>query len=490
MAKPATTVALDVGTHALRAGIFEATATGLALRDIVESPLSLFDHGNGQIEQDPAQFSEALEKIFRHITPLIGIRPCQFSMACQRSSVLAWDEATGKPLSPIFSWQDTRAVERVNQLSPELNAFIQQNTGLPVNAHYGASKLAILSEEYLPRENGRVGPLAAWLTRQLTQSSHCDVVNACRTLCANIHKSPFPQWDKNLCDIWQLEANALPPIVPCTFNFGEVTFQQQLLGSLVAVTGDQNAAYLALHHQGSTAGFNNPLVVNIGSGAFILGPLNSPTLAHKDLLTAPAYATATQTQWLSEGTVNSAGTELTRWRTANTTLSESALFQTLPQWLAAEYEDIPLYLPTSAGLGSPFWVSRFKQCSAQFFDTKGVPFTPSLQQQAVAVVESIAFLIAANIEVMQGNSRPYDGIVLAGGLSRLVGLIERVSALTELTCWVSDDFEATLLGAAIACDTLNHKGCTKGHIVAAKNTAPLLKLRYQRYIALIRKLHN
>lgn len=486
MAKPATILAIDVGTHALRAGIFVPTANGLESSHIIESPLSLMDLGDGHIEQDPAEFLAGFRKLFDALTPMLTNGPCQVALACQRSSVLMWHKRTGAALSPILSWQDTRAAERVRQLPQQQRDFIQQHTGLPVNAHFGASKLATLIPANRSPSDVIHGPLAAWLVHYLTHNPACDLVNACRTLCVDINGSLPDHWNKELCSIWGINPQTLPKIVPCHYTFGDVQHDGKTLGSLQVVTGDQNAAFIALHSQGTHAKFRNPLVVNLGSGAFILGPTTGGATTTQ-LLRAPLFASASQIEWLQEGTVNGAGSELTRWRVANSTLSESALFQNLPEWLATLNDDIPLYLPTAAGLGSPFWMSRFKTDGSDFFTLDGTPRTASIAKQAIAVVESIAFLVAANIAAMQGTSKPYDGIIFAGGLSRLTELVERICQLAELTGWVSDDFEATLLGAAIACDRQNNKASIKGRIVAANNTTPLLETRYQRYIALIRK---
>lgn len=487
------TLAIDVGTHAMRAAIYTIENGFLKNGGIVEVPLGLNDLGNGHIEQDPAEFIAGLHKLISELISPGDHTQYQLAIACQRSSVLAWCKNTGEALSPILSWQDTRSIAKVRALTKTQREFIQHHTGLPVNAHFGASKIATLAAATPKNRDVIYGPLAAWLVHYLTHRPACDLVNACRTLCVDIHNTNIFNWGKELCEIWGITPQALPPVVPNRTMFGELKITGQdaraFNGQLNVVTGDQNAAFIALNSQGQQAGFNNPLVINIGSGAFVLGARahlqeHSP---HHNLLHAPLFASEENIEWLQEGTVNSSGTELTRWREANSDLSESALFQQLPTWLAASNDDIPLYLPTAAGIGSPFWISRFKASSASFYNLDCEPCSPSLSQQAVAVVESIAFLLTANIDAMQGSLKPYDGIIFAGGLSRLAGLVERICQLADLKGWVSDDFEATLLGAAIACDRKNHKASIKGRIVAANNTAPLLKKRYQRYIALIQK---
>lgn len=492
------TLAIDVGTHAMRAAIYTVENGFLKNSGIVEAPLGLHDFGNGHIEQDPAEFIAGLHSLINRLIPFGDTTQYELAIACQRSSVLGWDKTTREALSPILSWQDTRAIAKVRALTNTQREFIQRHTGLPVNAHFGASKIASLAATVPKNRDVVYGPLAAWLVHYLTHRLACDLVNACRTLCVDIYNANIFNWSEELCEIWGIRPQDLPPIVPSQTAFGTVKIaaraNEAFNGKLSVVTGDQNAAFITLHNQGQQAGFKNPLVINIGSGAFILGTRtrshSKEYLPDPHLLHAPLFASDSNIDWLQEGTVNSAGTELTRWREANSDLSESALFQQLPIWLAACDDDIPLYLPTTAGLGSPFWVSRFKANCANFYSIECEPCSPNLSQQAVAVIESIAFLVTANIDAMQGELKPYDGVIFAGGLSRLTGLVERICQLADLNGWVSDDFEATLLGAAIACDRKSHKASIKGRIVAANNTAPLLKKRYQRYIALIQKLQD
>jgi glycerol kinase len=108
----------------------------------------------------------------------------------------------------------------------------------------------------------------------------------------------------------------------------------------------------------------------------------------------------------------------------------------MPQWLEAAGEP-PLFLNGIAGLGGPFWKPDF----ASRFVGAGEPW-----QRAVAVVESIAFLLQANIEEMAKHVPPAARIRVSGGVSRIDGLCRRLATVSGLPVHRRDDPEATARG--------------------------------------------
>jgi len=62
------------------------------------------------------------------------------------------------------------------------------------------------------------------------------------------------------------------------------------------------------------------------------------------------------------------------------------------------------------------------------------------------VVESIAFLLQANIEEMAKHMPPAARIRVSGGVSRIDGLCRRLAAVSGLPVYRRDDPEATARG--------------------------------------------
>ena len=110
----------------------------------------------------------------------------------------------------------------------------------------------------------------------------------------------------------------------------------------------------------------------------------------------------------------------------------------MPGWLARA-GDIPLFLNGVGGLGAPYWVAEFD--SRLIGD--GEPW-----QKAVAVVESIVFLLQTNFELMQKFPPVTTRLVVSGGLARYDGLCQRLSDLSGLELYRPAEHEASARGTA------------------------------------------
>jgi glycerol kinase len=69
-------------------------------------------------------------------------------------------------------------------------------------------------------------------------------------------------------------------------------------------------------------------------------------------------------------------------------------------------------------------------------------------QKAVAVVESIVFLLQTNLELMQEFPPAPASLVVSGGLARYDGLCQRLSDLSGLALYRPAEHEATARGTA------------------------------------------
>ena len=159
--------------------------------------------------------------------------------------------------------------------------------------------------------------------------------------------------------------------------------------------------------------------VNIGTSAFVQRALTRDPGYVPRQLTGIILDDGKTTVYTVEGNVNGAGTAL-EWLRQEPGMED--LDALLPQWLAAPGEP-PLFLNGIAGLGGPFWKPDF----ASRFVGAGEPW-----QKAVAVVESIAFLLQANIDEMAKYVPPAARIRVSGGVSQIDGLCRRLAALSGL----------------------------------------------------------
>ncbi len=338
--------------------------------------------------------------------------------------MLAW-QANGAPLSAAISWQDTRGAPLVASLQPHA-ADIREQSGLPLSAHYGASKLHWLHQLLAGEPELRYGPLASFLLYHLTGSGHViDHSNAQRMQLldvGNLH------WSHQLADWFGLPLDGLPECRPVISDYGMLSDYDI---PVTAVCGDQNAAW---HSNGS----NNRgcARINLGSGAFVLAT-KQPGRGIPELLNSLSVSDAQGAEWLLEGTVNGAGSAL-QWLAEQDTIED--LSEQLPEWLA-QIATPPLFLNSIGGLGSPWW----HQLPAPLFVPDNATHTKA--ERAVAVVESILFLLQCNLERMMHHTL-IARLHVSGGLSQLDGLCQKLANLSGLPVERSDDPEASARGIA------------------------------------------
>jgi glycerol kinase len=423
---------IDQGGHASRALVFDRRGALLAssLREVgvqVPSP--------ERVEQDPEELVASLQTVIAEAATALGNRAGQIvsaGIATQRSSIVCWDRLTGATLSPVISWQDRRAHEWIDGLSAHAGE-VHRRTGLRLSAHYGASKLR-WSLDHLPavtvaRREGRLamGPLAGFLLFRLLVEKPLlvDPANAARTLLWNIRTM---DWDPWLLELFGIPRESLPRCAPTCYPFGTLPVKERRVPLTVA-TGDQSAALFSLG-----APLPDAAYVNMGTGAFIQRAFHrAPEAA--GLLTGMVYRDADRAVFVLEGTVNGAGAAL-QWAEREWGLEN--IETGLPEWLART-GDIPLFINGVGGLGAPFWSAKFD--SRLIGD--GEPW-----QKAVAVAESMVFLLQTNLERMQQLPPFPVRLVVSGGLARYDGLCQRLANLSGLPVYRPAEHEATARGTA------------------------------------------
>jgi glycerol kinase len=425
-------LAIDQGTHSTRAIVFDRRGKLLAK---AQQAVDLQVHSHTEIEQDPQQLLDSMQQVLQDVLGDPAVNATQIvaaGLATQRSSVVAWHRNTGAALSPVLSWQDRRTEPLMASLEAHAQQ-VEQRTGLRLSPHYGAGKLHWLLANSpavsAAAEQGELlcGPLASYLLYHLLDGHPglVDHANASRTLLWNLQER---DWDEYMLGLFGVPRNVLPACRPICFDYGKTAFGNIPLG---AVNGDQTAA---LYAQGQPP--DNTIIVNIGTGAFVLLPVDDTAMRPDGLLAGISNGTEQSPGYYIEGTVNGAGAAL-QW--AGKHLAVDNLEQQLPAWLAS-IEEPPLFINTIGGLGAPWWQSG----PQPYFSTP----TPVAAEAMVAVVESILFLLQANIVLLRQAFPSVQRIRISGGLSNLDGLCQKLANLSGLEVHRPRQVEATARGIA------------------------------------------
>jgi glycerol kinase len=289
---------------------------------------------------------------------------------------------------------------------------------------------------------------------------------AARTQLWNLHTR---DWDADLLRLFGLPPGHLPrSALTCqrwgTLEVGGVEVP------LTAVNGDQSAAVFAFGWPEADAAY-----VNIGTSAFVQRALRQAPGHVPRQLTGIILADGEQTIYMVEGNVNGAGAGI-EWLA--TELGIDDLPAPLPEWLERPAPSL-LFLNGIAGLGGPFWQARFE--SRFVGDSNAEPW-----QKAVALVESIAFLLQANVEHMAPFVPRLARIRVSGGVSRLDGLCVRLAALAGVPVHRRDDPEASARGIAyLAAGRPAQWNTGANEDIFEARADPALRERYRRWRALM-----
>ncbi|MCG6938927.1 MAG: hypothetical protein LJE83_12245, partial [Gammaproteobacteria bacterium] len=358
-------LAIDQGTHASRACLFNETGVLVSEHS---KKISLRRISSSHIEQDANEILSSVKEVIRKILTKTAdkenIAAC--GIAIQRSSVVAWTK-DGNPVSPVLSWQDTRGEQQLAKLQ-KYEAEIQQVSGLPLSAHYGASKLHYLQDKAsiqgIALDKLRLSPLISYLLFHILEEHPyiVDHSNAQRTQLFGLHEL---NWSKRLTELFNVSMQYLPDCVPVLKYTDKA--HGKLAGTdipVCAISGDQNAAIFGTGLLTSETAF-----VNFGTGAFILRLLSRYSTSEKQL-SGIACSDHNNVRYLREATINGAASALT-WLETNYNASD--IWKQLPDWLKM-IENPPVFINTIGGLGSPWWRSDIAE---KFILTEESPATPA-----------------------------------------------------------------------------------------------------------------
>jgi glycerol kinase len=426
---------IDQGGHASRAVMFDKTRQVVAIHSV---QVATQRDGADRVEHDAKKMIASVKAAVTGVIHASGIAASaieSIGIATQRSSIVCWDRNTGVALSPVLSWQDRRTAESIHQFS-DYASTIHKYTGLVLSPHYGATKLQWCLEN-LPEvqqalHDGRLacGPLSSFILFNLVDEKTLavDPANASRTLLWNYRSG---NWEPELLRLFGIPHQVLPRCVPNRHDYGHVRIDNCSIPVSV-MTGDQSAALYA---------FGLPRLdttyINIGTGAFLQRPLGDRPVDAGNLLTSMVWQSPDESSFVLEGTVNGAASALQQFAQASG-INEASL----PDHIAVALATVsapPLFLNGVSGLGSPFWLADFPSR----FIGEGTQ-----TEKLAAVIESIAFLINANLEAMTTLVGRSTSIVVTGGLSASDGLCQRLANLSRVTVARPQMSEATAHGVA------------------------------------------
>ena len=393
---------IDEGTSAVKAVLFDAD-----LRPVAEArrEKALIHPRPGWVEQDP---EEVLSAVTEAIAEALEAADGEVvgGLDHQGESVLAWDAESGRPLTPIVTWQDKRSQEVLDRLESDGRAdAVRERSGMPLDPYFSAGKLAWLLEndEAVAAASGgtlRLGTVDSFLCDRLGAGFATDPSTASRT------QLGAPDWDPALLEAFGVPQEALPPIADTAGELGTLrhpSWSREV--PLRARCVDQQAALAG-------AGCVRPgdAKATYGTGVFILAHAGTDRPAPTGgLLPTIAWRVEGRLEWAIDGGVFTAGA-LLEWLSRDLGLAAD------PAALAAGAESVAdaggvRVLPALAGVGAPWWRPDARAVIA------GATSGTRPAHIARASLEAIAWRVADVLAAMR-ESVPVSVLRMDGGLTR------------------------------------------------------------------------
>jgi glycerol kinase len=437
-------LALDQGTTSSRAILFDHDG---AIKSVAQREFKQIFPQPGWVEHDAEEIWSSQISVAVEALSIAGARPrdvVAVGITNQRETTIVWDRESGKPICNAIVWQDRRTAAFCDSLKAAGHeAFIQQRTGLLIDAYFSGSKVRwILDNVPDARRLANSGKLAfgtvdSWLVWKLTSGNlHItDVSNASRTMVFNIHTC---QWDTDLLKLLDIPASVLPDVRASSEVYGEVTTTLGLGSiSIAGIAGDQQASLFGQRC------FSPGLAKNTyGTGCFLLQNTGAKSVVSSNrMLTTIAWKIGGKVEYALEGSVFIGGAVVQWLRDGLRLFQNTGEFEALSN--SVPDNGGVYFVPAFVGLGAPHW-DQYARGSVF-----GITRATTAGHFARAAMESIAFQVADVLDAMQRDAGiPLPELRVDGGAAANETLLQFQSDFLGIPVVRPTVTETTALGAA------------------------------------------
>ena len=436
-------VALDQGTTSSRCIIFDRDQkiVGVAQREFTQ----IYPRP-GWVEHDPMEIWSSQYSVLTEALAQTGIAPediAAIGITNQRETTIVWDRHTGRPIYNAIVWQCRRTAGLCEELKKDegLKSYIQQHTGLLIDAYFSATKIKwILDQVQGARERARAGELLfgtvdSWLVWKLTGGKvHItDYTNASRTMLFDIEKLC---WDPYICEKLDVPQTMLPRVMDSSAVYGTANLQGVEV-PIAGIAGDQQAALF-----GQTCFAPGEAKNTYGTGCFLLMNTGEQLCRSQNgLVSTIAVGLGGKVQYALEGSVFVGGAVIQWVRDELRFITEARD----AEYYASKVPDTGgVYLvPAFTGLGAPHWDMYARGALVGL--TRGTTREHIIR----AAQESIAYQVYDLVEAMEKDTGiPLSALNADGGASRDKFLMQFQADILNKPLHRPAITETTALGAA------------------------------------------
>ncbi len=435
-------IALDQGTTSSRAIIFDHSQRVIAK---AQKEFKQYYPKAGYVEHDPMDIYASQYAVLMEAIAQSGIEPTEIAgigITNQRETTIVWEKATGNPVHNAIVWQCRRTAPMCDELIERgLAPYIKENTGLPVDAYFSATKVKWILDNVKgarkKAENGELlfGTVDTWLLWKLTDGAvHVtDYTNASRTMMFNIKNLC---WDEKILAKLDIPQSMLPQVhfSDEIYGYCNIAGRQVPIASLV---GDQQGALF-----GQCCFEEGKAKNTYGTGCFLLANSGKNMPVSKNgLLTTIGISAEGKISYALEGSVFVGGAVIQWLRDELGLLKNSAESEAV----AAKAKDNGgVYIvPAFTGMGAPYWDMYAR--GSIFGLTRGANRSHLVR----AALESIAYQTEDVLCAMnKDNQIPIKELRVDGGASTNDLLMAFQADISGLSLKRPVVQETTALGAA------------------------------------------
>jgi glycerol kinase len=418
-------LAIDQGTSGTKALVVAPDGRVLGSGQVEVRPA----YGDGgAVEVDPQALLDSVVEAGRAALRAAGEPVAAVGLANQGETVLAWEPATGRSLTPAIVWQDRRSAGVCERLAPAADRLAAL-TGLTLDPYFAAPKLLWLREQRT--REGVVTTSDAWLVHALCGAFVTDASTASRTLLLDLDRAA---WSDEALAVFGLAGEALPRVVDCAEIVGETTAFGEPVPLAGLVVDQQAALYAQRCLDPGTA------KCTYGTGAFLLA--NAGTAAPRSrtgLTTSVAWRVAGATSYCLDGQVYTVASAV-RWL-ADLGLIRDGRDLDAVGGAVADAGGVT-FVPALAGLAAPHWRSDARGA------LRGLGLETTRGHLVRALVDGIASQVVDLARAAAADlGAPLDALRVDGGLTGSQLLMQAQADLLQAPVEVHRTPDATAVGA-------------------------------------------
>ena len=429
---------IDLGTTVCKSFVFDSEQQVLGS---AASNVPLITLSGGEVEQDAEAWWRVTREVVRKAVGKMGEQADRIrglSVSAQGISFVPVD-ADCRPLRRAFSWMDTRATEQMRSILSNMGEKeVFSITGKRCSECYVLPKLIWLRErepEIYKRTHKILMPLDFLLARMTTEFV-TDHTMASGTMLYDITDR---DWSPAILDLFGIESEKLPALrwagAPVGRLRPRVAEELGLPDTTVVAVGGQDQKVAALG-----AGIDlDRTTASLGTAMAITQKSTRPVIDPN--MRVPCFTYLVEGRWVIEGSADCCN--ILDW--LKQTFFPDIRYMDLDAM--AEREEMPRnpvsFCPFFSGAG-PLHRSSLARGSVH-----GLDFSTSPGQIVRSFFESVAYLIRANIDVMEELSRPVRELRIFGGGAKSDVWCQIIADVINIPVNALNTSEAASVGAAI-----------------------------------------